>query len=281
MSDFPASPNIGDTYTDKDAVWMWDGAAWVLDINPEGWLVSSQITFAPGAIGTAQIANASITADKIDPAFTAGEAQYLSGGLVGQIPYQSAANITSFVPTGPTGSVLIANGLGAPSWSSAVTGPTGATGSTGAASTVTGPTGARGPTGPTGPTGATGADSTVTGPTGPTGATGPTQIPFTQFCETIYPLSYASTITPDAANGSIQTITLTDSITFNAFANPISGQSISLIITQDSAGGRLLTSTMKFAGGIKTLSAAGDSVDILNVKYIGTTYYASLTNNYG
>ena len=140
--------------------------------------------------------------------------------------------------------------------------PTGPTGPTGAASTVTGPTGA------------TGAASTVTGPTGPA------QIPFTQLRETVYPLSYASTITPDAANGSIQTVTLTNNVIFSAFANPISGQSISLIITQDNTGSRLLTSTMKFAGGIKTLSTAGNSVDILNVKYVGTTYYASLTKGY-
>jgi hypothetical protein len=85
------------------------------------------------------------------------------------------------------------------------------------------------------------------------------------------------TITPDAANGSVQTLTLTGNITLNAFANPVSGQTITLVITQSSGGNNTLTSTMKFAGGSKTLSTAGNAIDILTVSYIGTTYYASLS----
>ena len=89
------------------------------------------------------------------------------------------------------------------------------------------------------------------------------------------------TITPDATNGSIQTITLTGSITLNAFANPISGQSLSLIITQPAAGGPYtLTSSMLFAGGIKTLSTAASAVDMLSVSYISGTYYASLVKGF-
>jgi hypothetical protein len=94
--------------------------------------------------------------------------------------------------------------------------------------------------------------------------------------ETVFALTYGATITPDAANGSIQTVTLTGNVTFSAFSNPVSGQTITLIITQDGTGSRTLTSTMKFAGGSKTLSTAASSIDILTVSYIGTTYYASL-----
>jgi len=94
--------------------------------------------------------------------------------------------------------------------------------------------------------------------------------------ETVAALTYGATITPDAADGSIRTITLTGNVTFNAFSNPVSGQTITLIITQDGTGSRTLTSTMKFAGGSKTLSTAANSIDILTVSYIGTTYYASL-----
>jgi hypothetical protein len=94
--------------------------------------------------------------------------------------------------------------------------------------------------------------------------------------ETVFALTYGATITPDAANGSVQTVTLTGNVTFSAFTNPVSGQSITLIITQDATGSRTLTSTMKFAGGSKTLSTAANSIDILTVSYIGTTYYASL-----
>ena len=94
--------------------------------------------------------------------------------------------------------------------------------------------------------------------------------------ETVAALTYGATITPDAADGSVRTITLTGNVTFSAFTNPVSGQTITLIITQDGTGSRTLTSTMKFAGGSKTLSTAASSIDILTVSYIGTTYYASL-----
>jgi hypothetical protein len=97
--------------------------------------------------------------------------------------------------------------------------------------------------------------------------------------ETVYAIgnSGATTLTPDAANGSVQTITATGNFTLSAFSNPVSGQSITFIITQDGTGSRTLTSTMKFAGGSKTLSTAASSIDIMTVSYIGTTYYASLS----
>ena len=40
------------------------------------------------------------------------------GGIAGQIPYQSAAGITSFVSTGTTGQFLVSNGSGTPTWTS-------------------------------------------------------------------------------------------------------------------------------------------------------------------
>jgi hypothetical protein len=98
--------------------------------------------------------------------------------------------------------------------------------------------------------------------------------------ETNFALSYASTITPDVVNGNVQTVTLTGNVTFNAFANPESGQSITLIVTQDATGSRTLTSTMKFAGGTKTLTTAANSTDIISVFYDGTTYWASLGTDF-
>ena len=88
------------------------------------------------------------------------------------------------------------------------------------------------------------------------------------------------TITPDCANGAIQTITLTGSITLNAFNNPVSGQTMKLIITQGGSGSYTLTSSMKFAGGLKTLSTASGSIDMLTISYVGTTYYASLVTGF-
>jgi hypothetical protein len=89
------------------------------------------------------------------------------------------------------------------------------------------------------------------------------------------------TITPNAALGTIQSITLTGSITFNAFGTPLSGQTITMIIKQPASGGPYtLTSTMLFAGASKTLSTAANAVDILSVTYDGTNYWASLSKGY-
>ena len=100
--------------------------------------------------------------------------------------------------------------------------------------------------------------------------------------ETIYTGgSTTGTITPDVVNGNVQSITLTGNITFNAFANPEAGQSMTIIITQPSSGGPYtLTSTMKFAGGSKTLSTTASAIDIMTVFYDGTNYWASLATNF-
>ena len=96
----------------------------------------------------------------------------------------------------------------------------------------------------------------------------------------IQTVTYASTITPDVANGNVQQVTLTGAVTFSAFANPIAGQSLTLIVKQDSTGSRALTSSMKFAGGEKTLTTAADAVDIISVYYDGTNYWASLGKDF-
>ena len=122
---------------------------------------------------------------------------------------------------------------------------------------------------------------------GTVGATTPSTGVFTTLTstdnrDTVYASGATTgTITPNAANGNVQTITLTGSITLNALASPQSGQSITLIITQPASGGPFtLTSTMKFAGGFKTLSTANNAVDMLTISYIGSTYYASLVTGF-
>ena len=92
--------------------------------------------------------------------------------------------------------------------------------------------------------------------------------------------SGAATLTPNAANGTVQKYTLTGNITLSAFATPLAGQSVTLILVQDATGSRTLTSTMKFAGGSKTLSTAANAIDIMTVFYDGTTYYASLSKGF-
>ena len=124
-----------------------------------------------------------------------------------------------------------------------------------------------------------GANANITiAPTG-TGKTAATNLTYN---EGVYTAGTTTgTITPNCANGPVQTITLTGSITFSAFTSPISGQTLTLIITQPATGGPYtLTSTMLFAGASKTLSTAANAVDILTVSYIGTTYYASLSKGF-
>ena len=105
---------------------------------------------------------------------------------------------------------------------------------------------------------------------------------FKQPVEAIYDNgnSGAATITPNAANGSVQKYTLTGNITWNAFGTPVAGQSMTMMLIQDGTGSRTLTSTMKWAGGTKTLSTAASSIDIVTVYYDGTNYYASLAKGF-
>jgi hypothetical protein len=122
---------------------------------------------------------------------------------------------------------------------------------------------------------------------GTVGATTPSTGVFTTLTstdnrDTVYAAGATTgTITPNAANGNVQTITLTGSITLNALASPVSGQSITLIVKQPASGGPYtLTSTMLFAGGFKTLSTAANAIDMITVSYIGTSYYASLVTGF-
>jgi len=226
----------------------------------------------------------------------------ISGPTNNQILKYSTANARFDLAAeaqGPAG----ATGATGPTGATGATGPTGATGDAGAtgpagATGATGPTGATGATGPTGATGATGATGTFSGTLSgnldvnsysivsssngnilitPNG-TGKTRITNLNYSEAApHSVTFASTITPDVTNGNIQTVTLTGNVTFSAFSNPVAGQSLTLFVVQDGTGSRTLTSTMKFAGGSKTLSTAANSIDIITAFYDGTNYYATLT----
>ena len=101
------------------------------------------------------------------------------------------------------------------------------------------------------------------------------------YAETVYSLGTTSgTITPDVANGNVQSITLNGNLTLNSLANVASGQSLTLIVKQDATGSRTLSSTMKFAGASKTLSTAANSIDIISIFYDGTDYWASLAKGF-
>lgn len=109
--------------------------------------------------------------------------------------------------------------------------------------------------------------------------TGQTIVKNLEYNENIFSLGTTSgTIAPNAANGNVQTITLNGNLTFSAFTSPVAGQSITLIINTNGTG-RTLTSTMKFAGGNKTLSTTS-TTDILSVFFDGTNYWASLSKDF-
>jgi hypothetical protein len=77
-------------------------------------------------------------------------------------------------------------------------------------------------------------------------------------------------------------MTLNAGLTINTtdFLNTAAGSSCTIILTQDSTGGRTLTSNLLYAGGSKTLSTAPGAVDVINVFYTGSQYLASLVKGY-
>jgi hypothetical protein len=88
------------------------------------------------------------------------------------------------------------------------------------------------------------------------------------------------TLAVDTTLGTIQRYTLTGNITINGFVNAVAGTNTTLILKQDATGGRTLTSTMKFLGGVKTLSTAANAIDVLSVFYDGVDYLATLGKGY-
>ena len=100
------------------------------------------------------------------------------------------------------------------------------------------------------------------------------------FRETVLNPTFGSTIAPNAANGTIVRYTASTNFTFNGFTNPVAGQSMTVVITQGTGGSKLMTSTMKFIGGSKTLSTAAGSIDVISVFYDGVNYLASLSKGF-
>jgi hypothetical protein len=109
--------------------------------------------------------------------------------------------------------------------------------------------------------------------------TGMTMLNNIEYNEKVHSLGTTSgTVAPNVANGNVQTITLNGNLTLNAFTSPVAGQSLTLIINTGGTG-RTLTSTMKFAGADKTLSAT-NTTDIISIFYDGTNYWASLSKGF-
>jgi hypothetical protein len=87
--------------------------------------------------------------------------------------------------------------------------------------------------------------------------------------------------TLNRAQGNIFKATAIGNFTISV-ANCNVGQSFTLIVTQDATGSRTATypGSFYFAMGFSTLSTAPRSIDMINVFYDGTKYYATLTIEY-
>lgn len=104
----------------------------------------------------------------------------------------------------------------------------------------------------------------------------------TTYVEKTAAQTFTAPYTPNIANGTIQTFTANSNFTLNAPTNMSAGQNICLIITQDATGNRVMTanSVYKFAGGINSLSRAGNSIDSMSIFYTGSTYLCTLIKGY-
>jgi hypothetical protein len=83
-------------------------------------------------------------------------------------------------------------------------------------------------------------------------------------------LSYAATVEPDASQGNMFTLPLTGSPTIAAPANPTDGETIEFLLTQDSAGSRVVTWAAAYlfgTPGAPVLSTGAGLTDLVGFKY--------------
>jgi hypothetical protein len=94
------------------------------------------------------------------------------------------------------------------------------------------------------------------------------------YYETPYDLGTTDAPTIDVANGNVQKVIITSSLTLPTFTSAITGQSVTLIVT--GSGTATGASGYKFAGGSTTLT----SFSIVSVYYDGTNYWASIATDF-
>ena len=90
----------------------------------------------------------------------------------------------------------------------------------------------------------------------------------------------ASSITIDPNESSLQSVTLNTNATFT-MSSFKTGQSVSLIIKQDSTGSRTGTFTsVKFPGGAPTLTTTANAIDVITIVYDGTDYLGNIAQEF-
>lgn len=87
---------------------------------------------------------------------------------------------------------------------------------------------------------------------------------------------------PNYNSGVVKRFRAIGNISFQPAINFPVGGSMTVIITQDSVGSRLLTpdASYKWASGSNILSTAPNSIDIINIFYDGVNYYCALSKGY-
>lgn len=92
-----------------------------------------------------------------------------------------------------------------------------------------------------------------------------------------------SGLTPNMANGNVQSVTATASGVMVTPTNAAFGMTLILQITQDATGGRVMTwpSTFHFPGGTEgVLSTAAGAIDVLSGVYNGTNWLVALSKDH-
>jgi hypothetical protein len=106
-----------------------------------------------------------------------------------------------------------------------------------------------------------------------------------RYREKINSLTSSSTITVDCGLAPVHTVTLGTNTGFN-IANLGTGQSVTIIITQDGTGSHTASfgtdgsAAVKFAGGTPALSTAASAIDIVTIFNDGTNFYGNIAKAY-
>jgi hypothetical protein len=84
------------------------------------------------------------------------------------------------------------------------------------------------------------------------------------------------------STGPVQRVTANNNFTLQTPTGMTTGQSITLIITQDATGGRLMTANAayKFAYSVNSLSLPANTIDVLSIFYDGSNFLCNLVKGY-
>lgn len=96
----------------------------------------------------------------------------------------------------------------------------------------------------------------------------------TGYSETIHDLGSTDTPTIDAANGNVQTVTISSGLTLPTFASASAGQSVTLLVS--GSGSATGASGYIFAGGNTTLTTSS----VISIVYDGTNYWTSIATDF-